>query len=147
LQAFVTHLLFVHTLSASTFFAIVPAFWWLGLLAQFYLIFPWLLRVFDRVGAGLACVGVCGLSWLSWLGMAQLAQHDPGSWVAMVEYLAYFNLPVRLPEFAIGMWLASAWNRALPPVQAPQPPAVHASRSALPIVPLLVGLALFTLVD
>ncbi len=52
LQAFVTHLLFVHTLSANTFFAIVPALWWLGLLAQFYFVFPWLLRAFDRLGAG-----------------------------------------------------------------------------------------------
>src|SRR5262245_40350549 len=68
LWAFVTHLLFVHTLSASTFFAIVPAFWWLGLLAQFYLAFPWLVRVFAREGPGWACLAICTFSWILWTG-------------------------------------------------------------------------------
>jgi peptidoglycan/LPS O-acetylase OafA/YrhL len=29
----------------------------------------------------------------------------------MADYLMYFNLPSRLPEFAVGMWLASAWKQ------------------------------------
>jgi len=147
LQAFVTHLLFVHTLSASTFFAIVPAFWWLGLLAQFYLVFPWLVRVFVGQGPGWACLEMCVCSWVLWTGLIYVAQQDAGSRMAMVEYLAYFNLPVRLPEFAIGMWLASAWTRQWPIIGAPRQEAGQPPLIAVTLGPLLVGVVLFALLD
>lgn len=145
LLSFVTHLVFLHTLHASTFFAIVPAFWWLGMLAQFYLVCPWLLRFFERVGPGRACAMACVIPWIAWGVLARLASQFPGSTLATVHYLIYFNLPVRLPEFAIGMWLASAWNRAVPLVHGqPRDLAMPALLVAV-MAPLLVGLALFLL--
>jgi peptidoglycan/LPS O-acetylase OafA/YrhL len=147
LLAFATHLVFLHTLHASTFFAIVPAFWWLGLLAQFYLVYPWLLRLFQRVGPGRACLMACIIPWLAWGGLTYLASQEPGSTVAMVHYLSYFNLPVRLPEFALGMWLASAWNRAVPLLHGRQDKTAPLALIAGLILPLCAGVLLFLLLD
>ena len=143
--AFVTHLAFVHTLHASTFFAIVPAFWWLGLLAQFYLMYPWLLRFFIRVGPGKACSLTCVILWGAWLVLTRVANQYPNSTLATVTYLIYFNLPVRLPEFALGMWLASAWNRASPLVRGRPRATPPLSSIAIVFGPLLVGLTFFLL--
>ena len=102
------HLFFVHTLSPATFFSIVPAYWWLGLLAQFYLVFPPLLRLFRRWGPLRSLLGTSLLCWGSWFMLHQLSLHETGGMLARLDYLLYFNLPSRLPEFAAGMWLASA---------------------------------------
>jgi peptidoglycan/LPS O-acetylase OafA/YrhL len=142
LLAFVTHMGFVHTLHASTFFTIVPAFWWLGLLAQLYLICPWLLRCFQRLGTGSACLLACLLPWSAWIGLSLLAGRFPQSPWAMLQYMSYFNLPVRLPEFALGMWLASAWNAGLLPVSRPAYAEASARTPWSTLLSWLVGLVL-----
>jgi peptidoglycan/LPS O-acetylase OafA/YrhL len=123
----------------------VPAFWWLGKLAQFYLVFPWLLRFFAGVGPGRACIIACVIPWIAWVVLTRLASQVPWSTLATVHYLIYFNLPVRLPEFAIGMWLASAWNRTAPLVHGRQRTTVARSWVTLVVGPLCVGLTLFLL--
>lgn len=143
--ALVTHLVFLHTLNANTFFAIVPAFWWLGMLAQFYLVYPLLLRLFKRLAAGQACALICLVSWSTWAVLMLLARQFPGSTWALVQYMAYFNLPVRLPEFALGMWLAAAWNRAAPLLQTAQPTTTAPGCMTQRAAPLLVGILLFLL--
>jgi peptidoglycan/LPS O-acetylase OafA/YrhL len=145
LLAFVTHLVFLHTLHISTFFAIVPAFWWLGMLAQFYLVYPWLLRFFMRVGPGKACVLTCVICWGGWVILTRVASQFPWSTLATVHYLIYFNLPVRLPEFALGMWLAAGWNHKAPLVCGRQRATTTLSSMAVVIGPLLIGLILFIL--
>ncbi len=102
------HLLFVHTFSPATFFSIVPAYWWLGLLAQFYLVFPLLLRLFKRWGPLRSLLVTSLLCWGSWFILHQLSLHETGGILARLDYLLYFNLPSRLPEFAAGMCLAWA---------------------------------------
>lgn len=105
---FLAHMFFFHTFFPGIFFSIVPAYWWLGLLAQFYLAFPVLLKLFRRWG-GLRClVGISLFSWGGWLALHTAASGEPGGWLASLDYLLYFNLPARLPEFAAGMWLASS---------------------------------------
>jgi peptidoglycan/LPS O-acetylase OafA/YrhL len=146
LLAFATHLVFLHTLHASTFFAIVPAFWWLGLLAQFYLVYPWLLRLFERLGHGRACIFACAIPWFAWVVLTYLAGQFPESTLAMVHYLLYFNLPARLPEFVLGMWLASAWNRALSLLHGRSREAIPSVLRAV-LIPFLVGLLLFLLLS
>jgi len=105
---YLAHLSFIHSILPSSFFAIVPAYWWLGLLAQFYLLFPLLLRFFRKVGAARACLLVCMASWGCWIALDQFSH--PGSRWALVNYMWYYNLPARLPEFVLGMWLAEAWQ-------------------------------------
>lgn len=110
--SFLSHLFFLHTFSTTAFFSIVPAYWWLGLLAQFYLAFPLLVRLSQRWGP-LRCLILTTLTcWMGWLMLHWVASYNPGGFLAQVDYLLYFHLPARLPEFAIGMWLASIWPQA-----------------------------------
>ena len=57
------HLLFVHTFDPAVFFDIVPAYWWMGLIAQFYLLYPCLWKLYQRWGAAPATVFLCLLCW------------------------------------------------------------------------------------
>ncbi len=100
----VAHVLFLHTLSPADFFSIVPAYWWLGLLAQLYFAFPLLLRVGRASGRWLAIVAAA--CWGGWLLVDAIARARPHSTIALVNYLGYYNLPYRLPEFAFGVGLA-----------------------------------------
>lgn len=111
LPDYLAHLAFIHSISPTMFFSIVPSYWWLGLLAQFYLLFPILLGFFKRFGAARACLLVCMVCWFFWVILDRLSH--PGSTWAMINYMLYYNLPTRLPEFAMGMWLAEAWNAGL----------------------------------
>lgn len=108
-RCFVEHVLFVHSLDPACFYGIVPAMWWMGLLAQFYLFFPLVLRLFTRLGPGRAFLVVSAACYGLWGLLEYLAA--PGSPLAMPAYMVYFNLPVRLPEFAAGMFLAFRWSR------------------------------------
>jgi peptidoglycan/LPS O-acetylase OafA/YrhL len=119
--SFVAHAFFVHTMHPTTLFGIVPAYWWLGLLAQFYLLFPLVLRLFQRLGPKRSGLVLCGICWIGWGLLTRLAVLRPGSPWEMVHYMWYFNLPARLPEFALGMWLAAAWNPGAPPISTPVP--------------------------
>ena len=124
-RAVVKHLLFVHTLDPKVFFAIVPAYWWMGLLAQFYLLYPWLWRLYQRWGTATATMTVCLGCWGGWLLLNLLARLLPGSFLALVDYILYFNLPYRLPEFALGIYLATVWKGAA------EPPRLHLRGRAL----------------
>jgi len=120
-RSFVAHAFFVQTMHPATLFGIVPAYWWLGLLVQFYLLFPLVLRLFQRLGPKRSGLLLCGICWIGWGLLARLAVLRPGSSWEMVHYMWYFNLPARLPEFALGMWLAAAWNPGAPPISTPVP--------------------------
>lgn len=144
--ALTTHMAFVHTLHISTFFSIVPAFWWLGMLAQFYLVYPWLWRFFTRFGPGRACLLVCVIPWGAWVGLTSLAVQFPER-VSTLHYLSYFNLPVRLPEFAIGMWLAVAWNRGDALLHGRSRTAGSPSLPGKILLPLLMSIMFFLLLE
>jgi peptidoglycan/LPS O-acetylase OafA/YrhL len=107
-RSVVAHLLFVHTLLPAEFFSIVPAYWWLGLLAELYLAFVLVLRFQHAIGPWRGAAVVSAASWGGWLLLDAIARPHPGSTVALVNYMAYYNLPYRLPEFAIGIGLASS---------------------------------------
>jgi peptidoglycan/LPS O-acetylase OafA/YrhL len=110
LSSFTQHLLFVHTLNPSVFFDIVPAYWWMGLLAQFYLAYPLLWKVYEKLGTRKAAIVLVGGCFGLWALLEVLAKLFPGSAFAMCNYLFYFNLPYRLGEFALGMYLARLWR-------------------------------------
>jgi len=109
-SSFFQHVLFVHTLNPSVFFDIVPAYWWMGLLAQFYLAFPLLFGLYKRQGPKRAALWLVGGCFVFWAALEALAKAMPGSVFAMCNYLFYFNLPYRLGEFALGMFLACLWR-------------------------------------
>jgi peptidoglycan/LPS O-acetylase OafA/YrhL len=109
-RSLLKHLLFMQTFDPGAFFDIVPAYWWMGLLAQFYLLYPLLWRLYLRWGAAPATVFLCLVCWGGWLLLHLLARPWPGSFLALANYLLYFNLPYRLPEFALGMYCATLWQ-------------------------------------
>ncbi|MEA4856227.1 acyltransferase [Solidesulfovibrio sp.] len=99
---------FVQTLDPARFFCLEPALWWMGLLAQFYLCFPLLLRLFQRCGTRRALFACLGFGWGLWLLLTLSAKASATA--ALFDYMLYFNLPYRLPEFALGMAFAMAWK-------------------------------------
>lgn len=116
------HAVFVHVLDPSRFFCLVPALWWMGLLAQFYLVFPFLARFFFALGPFRATAFFCFFCWTAWRVGVVISGWEPKSAMALLTYLFYFNLPWRLPEFVIGMYLATAWKiRQSDPAYAGQP--------------------------
>ena len=104
------HLLFVNSLDYSNMLTNFSHFWYLGLLAQFYLFFPFVLRLFLRIGPTRAALSIVALCWGGWIFIAWYFHEVPGSYPDALENLMHFNLPGRLPEFAIGMWLVSVWK-------------------------------------
>jgi peptidoglycan/LPS O-acetylase OafA/YrhL len=111
------HLLFVNSLDYSNMFSNFSHFWYLGLLAQFYLLFPLILRFFiwmRPARAALTIIAVCWGAWgiVGWF-CPESQQSNPGMW----GNLMHFNLPGRLPEFATGMWLASLWDPSVESVR------------------------------
>jgi peptidoglycan/LPS O-acetylase OafA/YrhL len=101
-------LFFVQTFDPARFFCLEPALWWMGLLAQFYLTFPLLLRLFKSLGTGRALLACLLFGWGLWFVLSLLAKVS--STAAIFDYMFYFNLPYRLPEFAMGMAFALAWK-------------------------------------
>lgn len=110
LQLMLKNLLFVNSLDYSNMMTNFSHFWYLGQLAQFYLLFPPILSFFLRIGPGRAAFSITALCWSSWVFLAWFFPAEPGSYPNVTENLMHFNLPGRLPEFALGMWLASIWN-------------------------------------
>lgn len=111
LDLLLRNLLFVNSLDYANMYTNFSHFWYLGQLAQFYLLFPVILSFFMRVGPGRAVVSITALCWASWVFLAWYFPESPGSsQPGCMENLMHFNLPGRLPEFAFGMWLASVWN-------------------------------------
>ena len=107
---------FVQTFDPARFFCLEPALWWMGLLAQFYLTFPLLLRLFKKLGTRRAACVCLLFGWGLWLVLSLLAKVSATA--ALFDYMLYFNLPYRLPEFALGMAFAMAWKaRAAAPRQ------------------------------
>lgn len=105
-RCFAEHALFVHTLDPGCFFSIVPALWWMGLVAQFYLFFPLLLRFFNKARPFRALCVIMAVCFGGWGLLDVLADRFPDGPYGLVSYMIYFNLPARLPEFALGMFLA-----------------------------------------
>ncbi len=110
LDVLLQHLLFVNSLDYSNMYLNLSHFWYIGLLVQFYLLFPLILGFFLRIGPVRAALSIIGLCWGSWVILNRFFPAAPGSYPGMAETLMHFNLPGRLPEFAIGMWLASLWG-------------------------------------
>lgn len=113
-KAFLVHGFFIHNFWPGVHFAIVPAFWWVAMLVHFYLLFTPLLRLFARLGVAKACLLICIICWTGLWGIHLAAGTIEGIDLSWPLTLAYLTLPGRLPEFAIGMWMAHVWNSRSP---------------------------------
>ncbi len=103
-------LFFVNSLDYSNMYTNFSQFWYLGLLAQFYILFPFILWLFKRIPPTIAAITLIAFCWGGWLIYTWFFPAPPEAPPGVVENLMHFNLPGRLPEFVIGMWLASFWN-------------------------------------
>lgn len=115
LSALLLHLFFVNSFSYEMMATNFSPFWYLGMLAQFYLLFPLILRFFLRLGPARAALLIMVFCWGSWILLALWTK--VGAVPNVGGDIFQFNLPGRLPEFAIGMWLASVWNPSARPVR------------------------------
>ncbi|MCU0586875.1 MAG: acyltransferase [Syntrophobacteraceae bacterium] len=116
LSRLLQQILFLQGFDPSSLYSNTAAYWYLTLLAQFYLMYPLLLRLFLALGPTRACLLIGGLCW-GGLAVLALPPLGLGPWLASVDSMVYFNLPARLPEFTVGMWLASAWKPGVSPSQ------------------------------
>jgi len=118
-------IIFAQTFDPARFFCLEPALWWMGLLAQFYLTYPLLLRLFRKLGAKRALISCLAFGWGLWLLLSLLAKISGTA--ALLDYMLYFNLPYRLPEFALGMAFALAWKPRAALLSGDDPTGVPAS--------------------
>jgi peptidoglycan/LPS O-acetylase OafA/YrhL len=110
-RAVAEHAVFVHSFDPAEFFSLIPALWWMGLLAQFTLAAPFLLRLYQRFGPWRPTAAILCLSWGGWQLVHLAAGAWPDSGLPLIDYMLYYNLPARLPEFALGLAAAFAWRR------------------------------------
>lgn len=107
----VSHLLFVDNLRLASFTSNTAAYWWLGLLMQFTLAFPLVLRFSRRFGIARLTWAVTLAAWPATEALKAWGRADPDGLGGAVAFLSTFNLPSRLPEFLIGMWMAEIVQR------------------------------------
>jgi peptidoglycan/LPS O-acetylase OafA/YrhL len=137
LQYMLEHAIFVNSFHYETLNLNTAAFWYLAMLAHFYLLFPFILRLFLRIGPTRAALSLITLSWVV-CGLVCLYLYvNPNSVFRMAGQLMYFNLPVRLPEFVIGIWFASVWD--------PSASKIRESGMNRPFTFLVTGMALYAL--
>jgi peptidoglycan/LPS O-acetylase OafA/YrhL len=108
------HLFFLHGFDRTAFLSINPALWSMATEVQFYLLFPWLYALFGRLG-GARFVAVTGLLNLAYRVVVALVPFadGPGNGVSTSALLAY-QIPGRVWEFALGMYLAELYLRDTP---------------------------------
>jgi len=104
------HLFFLDPLRTQSFMSNTAAYWWLGLLFQFTLAWPLILTLARRFGLARLTVAATLVLWtltelVKWWGKA-----SPDGLGGTLAFLSSFNLPSRLPEFLMGMWMAQLWK-------------------------------------
>jgi peptidoglycan/LPS O-acetylase OafA/YrhL len=108
------HLFFLHGFDRTAFLSLNAALWSMATEVQFYLVFPWLFALQGRLG-GARFVLVTGLFNLVYRVVVAVVPFadGPGNGVSTSALLAY-QLPGRVWEFALGMYLAELLLRDTP---------------------------------
>ena len=104
------HLFFLDPLRTQSFMSNTAAYWWLGLLFQFTIAWPWILTLYRKHGPAKLTLGVTLIVWPMTEAIKIWGRHSPDGWGGTLAFLSTFNLPARLPEFLIGMWMAELWK-------------------------------------
>ena len=105
------HFLFLDPLRVQSFMSNTAGYWWLGLLVQYSLAFPLLLLLTRKYGLARVTIAVTVIVWPLTEVLKMLGRAEPGGLADTLAFLSTFNLPSRLPEFLIGMWMAELWKQ------------------------------------
>ncbi|MBF0481770.1 MAG: acyltransferase [Desulfovibrionaceae bacterium] len=111
LASLASRLVFLQTFQYQAFMSNIAAYWWLGLLVQFTLVFPWLVRLLQHLKVG--PFRLCLFSWAVFWPMIEIVKACGRAYpdtAGTFSFLFTFNLPARLPEFAMGMAMAAFWK-------------------------------------
>ncbi len=111
LPSFLSHIFFVDSLRPQAFMSNTAAYWWLALLMQFTLAWPLLLKLYRKYGGARLTIGVTLVVWPLTEALKIWGRAQPGGFGDTLAFLSTFNLPSRLPEFLIGMWMAELWKK------------------------------------
>jgi len=87
----------------------VGTWWFVGIILQFYLLFPVLLKIYKKIKAKNFLILAIGIGTIYRLYMAYNTEASPVG-IMGAQLLEFINFPARLPEFALGMYLASNEN-------------------------------------
>lgn len=90
----------------TTYYYGLPAWWYVGMLLQFYLVFPLLLTALRRWGMRALVIGVVGSLLIRGIGL--LTIH--GMWLDIWSRGGFAI--TRLPELLVGMWVGMALGRS-----------------------------------
>jgi peptidoglycan/LPS O-acetylase OafA/YrhL len=100
----IAHLLLLHTLHPQTFFGIIPALWFVGVVAHLYLLYPLFLRLTHRCGENYTLLIVLLITVVVRLLCQSLTPLS-----ASPELTSVFqnNAPQRWFEWCFGAWIAT----------------------------------------
>nr|WP_272881621.1 acyltransferase [Fundidesulfovibrio soli] len=104
------HLFFLDPLRTQSFMSNTAAYWWLGLLMQFTLAWPLILKLARRYGLPKLTIWATLIAWPLTEALKMWGRAAPGGIGDTLAFLSSFNLPSRLPEFLMGMWMAQLWK-------------------------------------
>jgi len=104
------HILFLDPLRTQSFMSNTAAYWWLGLLMQFTLAWPLILTLARRYGLAKLTIWATLIAWPLTEAVKMWGRAQPGGIGDTLAFLSTFNLPSRLPEFLMGMWMAELWK-------------------------------------
>jgi peptidoglycan/LPS O-acetylase OafA/YrhL len=105
-----SHIFFLDPLRTQSFMSNTAAYWWLGLLLQFTLAWPWILTQHRKHGAAKFTLVTVAIVWPLTEAIKMWGRAQPDGMGGTLAFLSTFNLPARLPEFLIGMWMAELWK-------------------------------------
>jgi peptidoglycan/LPS O-acetylase OafA/YrhL len=108
-RTLVLHLLFLHGFDPHSFLTLNGALWSMAIEVQFYVFFPVLLRLYEKHGGlrFLALVGGVTVGYRLLVALLPLPSQPIGG-IELGSLLLY-QMPGRVLEFALGMWLADLY--------------------------------------
>ena len=105
----VLHLFFLHGFDPRSFLSLNGALWSMAVEVQFYVVFPIVLRLYAKHGGKrfLLIIGGVTLGYRLLVSVLPLPTQPIGG-IELASLLSY-QLPGRILEFALGMWLADLY--------------------------------------
>lgn len=83
----------------------VGTWWFVGIILQFYLLFPILFNISKKIGAQKFLMYALGIAFI-YRAIVAFATNSSPVGIQGAELLYFINFPARLPEFALGIYLA-----------------------------------------